>query len=406
MYKIRTETEFSLNPILLKQKLRLIVLPQDSNKQDFYYWDERVKTYLRLGSVAYDSEAIPNYTQLIGSIHPICGSIMYFKSPKFPHLGSIQFGRIDGYDWSTEKEWYKGIIDINICPVNKYNLYVKTSFSKAVEQLSAKDFIFLKSNNLLMSDLSFTAVVEESKIGSKEGTFLTINHDGNKHLLELKIKWLDVNRINQKINFNIIKQIKDGYDLEVRYLENGEQKTIGKFTTAPGSKDSEKRLRAAGFITYDPYDKSAQINQAIFNQVELIHSGRDFKLNICDRQKLPERANNTSIDLNLLPAPPDLPGVNISSDSEDYLGQKIATAIGKVYIKVPNSDLEEVTYNLFQSDLSLVESIIISGGIKWLQSCFHRKENSAFAGDAKTSKLIKAIISAYGRFDSVGLLLS
>lgn len=65
----------------------------------------------------------------------------------------------------------------------------------------------------------------------------------------------------------------------------------------------------------------------------------------------------------------------------------------------PNSDLEEVAYGLFKANLNLVERIVLSGGVEWLKSCFHRKLNSEFSGDAKTSRLVKAIISASKRLE-------
>ena len=75
MYTIRTESESSLEPALLKQKLQLVVLAKDSKNQKLYYWDNRVKTYLNLGYFAPDSEIIPDYTQITGTIHPLFGDI-------------------------------------------------------------------------------------------------------------------------------------------------------------------------------------------------------------------------------------------------------------------------------------------------------------------------------------------
>ena len=160
-----------------------------------------------------------------------------------------------------------------------------------------------------------------------------------------------------------------------------------------------KKLWAAGIITNGRPNQPPQINQEIFKQVQLLPSGRDFKLNIYDRQKISFQADNDSLDLNLLPAPPNLPGVNISSDSEDYLGKTLATTLGKLYMTKLNSNLEEVAYELFKDNPNLVERILLSGGVEWLKSCFHHKSNSNFSGDAETSKLVKAIISAYRRLE-------
>ena len=201
------------------------------------------------------------------------------------------------------------------------------------------------------------------------------------------------------VNFTIKNFKESGYDLEVRLLENGEQTPIGKFTTSPGSKDSLEKLWAAGIITNGRPNQPPQINQEIFKQVQLLPSGRDFKLNIYDSQKLSIQASNNSFDLNLLPAPPNLPGVNISTESEDYLGKTIATALGKLYITKPNSDLEEIAYELFKHNSNLVQRILLSGGVEWLNICFHHKSNSKFSGDAETSSLVKAIISAYRKLE-------
>jgi hypothetical protein len=65
----------------------------------------------------------------------------------------------------------------------------------------------------------------------------------------------------------------------------------------------------------------------------------------------------------------------------------------------PNSDLEEVAYELFKDNSNLVERILLSGGVEWLNTCFHHKLNSKFSGDADTSKLVKAIIPASRRLE-------
>ena len=252
-------------------------------------------------------------------------------------------------------------------------------------------------NNLLNIDIQSKATIKELTVDGKRRLNLTILTDTGEYQLTTKFRYLNSNHLGKLVNFTIRKVKQNGYDTEVRLLENGEQTPIGKFTTAPGSKDSLKKLWAAGIITNGDFNQPPQINQDIFKQVQLLPSGRDFKLNIYDRQKLSIQANNNLDDLNLFPAPPNLPGVNISTDSEDYLGKTIATSIGKLYIATPNSDLEELAYELFKHNSHLVEQIVFSGGIEWLKSCFHHKYNSNFSGNAETSKLVKAIISAYRR---------
>jgi hypothetical protein len=373
MYKIRTESESSLEPTLLKQKLQLVVLARDSKNQKLYYWDNRVNKYLNLGYLAPDSETISDYTQLTGSIHPLLGSSVYLILPGFESLGKIQFGYTNYYEWSREREWEQSIVDINLHPVNKYTYDIETNLQKGTKELLIKDVLVLNENNLLSIDIQSKAFVKELTIDGKKELNLTISTATGEYPLSTKFSYLNAAHLGKIVNFTIRKVKQSGYDMEVRLLEHGEQTPIGKFTTATGSKDSLKKLWAAGIITNGRPNQPPQINQEIFKQVQLLPSGRDFKLNIYDSQKISIQANNNSFDLNLLPAPPNLPGVNISTDSEDYLGKTIAIALGKLYITKPNSELEEVAYELFKQNSNLVESIVLSGGIEWLTSCFHHK---------------------------------
>jgi hypothetical protein len=397
MYTIRTESESSLEPTLLKQKLQLFVLARDSKNQKLYYWDNRVNTYLNLGYLAPDSETIPDYTQLTGSIHPLFGAIAYLILPGFESLGKIQFGYTNYYEWSREREWEQSIVDINLHPINRYTYYIETSLHKHIEKLLTKDVLVLHENNLLSIDIQSKAIVKELTIDGKKQFNLTISTNNGEYPLSTKFSYLNSEHLGKIANFTIKNFKESGYDLEVRLLENGEQTPIGKFTTSTGSKDSLKKLWAAGIIANGRPNQPPQVNQDVFKQVQLLPSGKDFKLNIYDSQKLSIQANNNSFDLNLLSAPPNLPGVNISTDSEDYLGKTLATALGKLYMTKPNSDLEEVAYELFKANSNLVERIVFSGGVEWLKTCFHHKSNSEFSGDAETSKLVKAIISAYKR---------
>jgi hypothetical protein len=397
MYTIRTESESLLEPTLLKQKLQLVVLAKDSKNQKLYYWDNRVKTYLNIGYLAPDSETISDYTQLTGSIHPLLGSIAYLILPGFESLGKIQFGYTNHYEWSRGREWEQSIVDINLHFINKYTYEIETNLQKGTEKLLIKDVLVLNENNLLSLDIQSKAIVKELTIDGKKELNLTISTATGEYPLSAKFIYLNSDHLGKIVNFTISKVKQRGYDLEVRLLENGEETPIGKFTTSTGSKDSLQKLWEAGIITNGRPNQPPQINQDIFKQVQLLPSGRDFKLNIYESQKLSIQANNNSLDLNLLPAPPNLPGVNISTDSEDYLGKTLATALGKLYMTKPNSDLEEIAYELFKHNSNLVESILLSGGVEWLKSCFHRKSNSEFSGDAETSRLVKAIISAYKR---------
>jgi hypothetical protein len=399
MYTVRTENESSLEPTLLKQKLQLVVLAKDSKSQTLYHWDNRVKTYLSLGYLAPDSEIISDYTQLTASIHPLFGAIAYLILPGFESLGKIQFGYTNYYEWSREREWEQSIVDINLHPIDRYTYYIETSLHKDIEKLLTKDVLLLHENNLLDINIQSKAIVKELTLNGRKQFNLTISTSKGEYPLSTKFSYLNPEYLGKIVSFTIRKIKESGYDLEVRLLENGGQTPIGKFTTSTGSKDSLKKLWAAGIIANGRPNQPPQINQDIFKQVQLLPSGRDFKLNIYDSQKLSLQANNNSFDLNLLPAPPNLPGVNISSNSEDYLGKTLATALGKLYMTKPNSALEEVAYELFKDNSNLVERIVLSGGIEWLKSCFHRKSNSEFSGDAETSKLVKAIISAYRRLE-------
>ena len=399
MYTIRAGSESSLEPTLFKQKLQLVALAKDSKNHKLYYWDNRVKTYLNLGYLAPDSEIIPDYTQLIGSIHPLLGSIAYLILPGFESLGKIQFGYTNYYEWSREREWEQSIVDLNLHFINKYTYEIETSLKKDIKELLIKDVLVLNENNLLSTDIQSKAIVKELTIDGKKQFNLTILTDKGEYPLSTKFSYLSSEHLGKIVNFTISKVKQRGYDLEVRLSENGEQTPIGKFTTSTGSKDSLQKLWAAGIITNGRPNQPPQINQEIFKQVQLLPSGRDFKLNIYDSQNLSFQANNNSFDLNLLSAPPNLLGVNISTDSEDYLGKTLATTLGKLYMTKPDSNLEEVTYELFKDNSNLVERIVLSGGIEWLKSCFHHKSNSNFSGDAETSKLVKAIISAYRRLE-------
>ena len=280
MYTIRPESESSLEPTLLKQKLQLVVLAKDSKNQKLYYWDNRVKTYLNLGYLAPDSETIPDYTQLTGSIHPLFGAIAYLILPGFESLGKIQFGHTNYYEWSREREWEQSIVDINLHPINKYTYYIETNLQKGTEKLLANDIGVLTKNNLLSIDIQSRAIVKELTIDGKKQFNLTISTNTGEHPLLTKFSYLNSDYLGTIVNFSIRKVKQSGYDLEVRLLENGGQTPIGKFTTSPGSKDSGEKLWAAGIIANGRPNQPPQINQEIFKQVQLLPSGRDFKLNI------------------------------------------------------------------------------------------------------------------------------
>ena len=69
--------------------------------------------------------------------------------------------------------------------------------------------------------------------------------------------------------------------------------------------------------------------------------------------------------------------------------------IGKEYNLQRDRDLKDIVYDVLKVNPELTERIKISGGLEWLQRCFHESVNSEFSGLGQGSKLIQAILSGY-----------
>jgi hypothetical protein len=401
MYHIRNRESISSN--FLNQNLRLSVLPREGTNRGLGYWDDLQHKYIKLGEFPHlgysENNALPlpddilDNTQLVGSLHAIPGAVMYFELPAFPKIGKLCFGKVNEYAWSEGKEWEEGMIKMKLHPFFDVTCSIILD-GKITIKLLKPDLIFLSQKDLLRTGCIFTASIQKSNNPSPP--YYLIFHSGEEqYRFRTAIETLDASYLGRELSVSIQTARNTArHDVGVMVVDKDEAVQIGAFTTAPKSKDSLIRLREAGIVRYEAHGSESFIARIlrpeVFDSVKLFHSGKDYKLKLSNHLNIDRSIKDDATFL-----PPILPGINISAKSDDYLGSKIALAIGKQYNLQRDRDLTGIVHDVFKANPELTERIKISGGLKWLQSCFNESANIEFSGLGQDSKLIQAIISGY-----------
>jgi hypothetical protein len=402
MYQIITKE--SIPSIFLNQNLRLSVLPREGTNKGLGYWDDLQEKYIKIGEfphLAYlenksllSADDILVNSQLVGSLHAIPGATMYFELPAFPKIGKLHFGKIKQYAWNEGKEWEEGMIKMKLHPFFDVTCSVIID-SKIAIKLLKPDIGFLDQKDLLRTGCVFTASIKKY-INPVPPYYLNFHNGEEPYEFKTAIETLlEASYLGRELAIAVQTAKNTArHDIGVMVVEKDEAVQIGAFTTAPKSKDSLIRLREAGIVRYESNGSESFIARIlrpeVFDSVKLFHSGKDYKLKLSSQVSI-----NRSSDGSAAFIPPILPGINISAKSDDYLGRKIAIAIGKQYNLQRDRDLTDTVHDVFKANYELIERIKISGGLKWLKSCFNASANSEFSGLGQDSKLIQAIMSGY-----------
>jgi hypothetical protein len=98
-----------------------------------------------------------------------------------------------------------------------------------------------------------------------------------------------------------------------------------------------------------------------------------------------------------LSASPPQQGINIGSNSTDWLGKQITDALLPHYQQSGN--LERAAIAAFTNNPYLAHRIDLNGGTQWLESCHHQgvDQKSKFNGVGRESALLQGIIAGYSR---------
>jgi hypothetical protein len=168
MYQIRTGE--SIPSKFLNQNLRLSVLPREEKNRGLGYWDDLQGKYVKIGEFPnlgylennplFRADDILENTQLVGSLHAIPGTMMYFELPDFPEIGKLCFGKIKEYAWNEGKEWEEGMIKMKLHPFSDVTCSIILD-GKITIKLLKPDINFLDQKDLLRKGCTFTISIKK-----------------------------------------------------------------------------------------------------------------------------------------------------------------------------------------------------------------------------------------------------
>ncbi len=392
-------------------QIRLIPLDDPIKRAEIQLFSDRHQDFRSLGYLRQDSLPVRADGQIVeAKLAKNTGALMKMQIPQLPDV-EITFGKVDRHALA-DTPWIDRPANIVLAPI-EVPKYALVDGTKRIGLLDAQSVKFLEQQGRLVPDgkLIGTATLKPNGYNKKVDIAL------GSESITLSANSITPNYSNQTVEFTIEKIPE--YTVGVHLQDNsGLPMLIGEFTTHTTSMTGLNHLVEAKIIAW-AVDERGKFNRRSIPQilqpeltVNLVaETSKNYTLGIEPQPNLPSKLALTQAPINdrqlvsrlyarnvpKLNQQAPQPGINIGSNSTDWLGKQITDALLPHY--QPSGNLEGAAFAAFTNNPYLAHRIDLNGGTQWLESCHHQgiDEKSKFNGVGRESALLQGIIAGYSR---------